>query len=64
MTGNLTVWRFDTPDGAEETMHALEKLAREDRPLRVSPPGLKRPNFSSTEAVDEKPLTTTGSTPS
>ncbi len=51
-TGTPTVWRFDTPDGAE------------DRPLRVSPPVLKRPNFSSTEAVDEKPLTTTGSTPS
>lgn len=28
-TGTLTVWRFDTPEGAEETMHALEGLARE-----------------------------------
>lgn len=26
-TGTLTVWRFDTPEGAEETMHALEGLA-------------------------------------
>ncbi|MFE7228833.1 DUF1269 domain-containing protein [Nocardioides sp. NPDC057577] len=29
-TGTLAVWRFDTPEGAEETMHALEELARED----------------------------------
>jgi len=28
-TGTLTVWTFDTADGAEETMHALEELARE-----------------------------------
>lgn len=28
-TGTLTVWSFDTPEGAEETMHALEELARE-----------------------------------
>lgn len=28
-TGTLTVWRFDTPEGAEDTMHALEELARE-----------------------------------
>jgi uncharacterized membrane protein len=28
-TGTLTVWRFDTPEGAEETMHALEGLADE-----------------------------------
>ena len=28
-TGTLTVWRFDTPEGAEETMHALEELADE-----------------------------------
>ena len=28
-TGTVTVWKFDTPDGAEETMHALEELARE-----------------------------------
>lgn len=28
-TGTVTVWRFDNPDGAEETMHALEDLGRE-----------------------------------
>ena len=28
-TGTLTVWKFDAADGAEETMHALEELARE-----------------------------------
>lgn len=28
-TGTLAVWTFDTPEGAEETMHALEELARE-----------------------------------
>lgn len=28
-TGTVTVWTFDTPDGAEETMLALEELARE-----------------------------------
>ncbi|MEU6135144.1 DUF1269 domain-containing protein [Nocardioides sp. NPDC047086] len=28
-TGTLTAWRFDTPEGAEETLHALEELARE-----------------------------------
>lgn len=28
-TGTLTVWKFDTAEGAEETIHALEELARE-----------------------------------
>lgn len=28
-TGTLTMWRFDTPEGAEETMRVLEGLARE-----------------------------------
>ena len=28
-TGTLTVWTFDTPEGAEETLHALEGLAGE-----------------------------------
>lgn len=30
-TGTLAMWRFDTPEGAEETMHALEELAGEGR---------------------------------
>lgn len=30
-SGTLTVWRFDTPEGAEETLRALAGLTREGR---------------------------------